>query len=170
MERKDSFFEIRQPDDLASRSLHTEMRGSEPRPVLGNFHNSTPEVPEILPEPYVNHVKSDNYQRRDRPSNVPWNEFCSDCWITKFNSHPSYQRATSHYLEISRVEVPHRCGGCDNRVAHVYPARACKYCRIAHKNLLEHLGKTKNTVHELVRNVVRIESGEEAHHATPKRD
>lgn len=146
------------------------MRDSEPHPVLRNFQNVTPEIPEILPEPHIYHVKSDNYQRHDRPSNVPWNEFCSDCWITKFNSDPLYRRVTSHYLEVSRIEVSHQCRWCDNRVAHVSPARSCRYCRIAHENLLQHLGKTGNTFHDLVKSVVRIESGEESHHTTPERD
>lgn len=146
------------------------MRGSEPRPFPGNIRNATPEVPEISPEPYIFHVKSNNYQRHDRPSNVPWNECCSNCWSTKLRSDSRYRRETSHYLEVSRIEVPHRCKWCNNRVAHVCPARACKHCCIAYEKLLQHLGKTGNKPYELVSNVVRIESGEETHYAAPGRD
>lgn len=146
------------------------MRDSEPHPLPGDIRDVAPEVPEIPVESYIFHVKSNNYQRHDRPSNVPWNEYCSNCWATKLNSDPRYRRVTSHYLEVSRIEVSHRCRWCNNRIAHVYPARACKYCRTAYENLSRHLRKTGNEPHELASNVVRIESGKGAHYATPGRD
>lgn len=146
------------------------MRDSEPRPFPGNARNATPEVSGISPEPYIFHVKSNNYQRHDRPSNVPWNEYCANCWSTKLCSDPRYRRVTSHYLEVSRIELPHQCRWCNNRVAHVCSARACKHCRVTYGKLLQHLGKTGAKPCELASNVVRIESGKEAHYTTPGHD
>lgn len=145
------------------------MRDLKPRPFPGYAYDATPEVPEIPPELYVRHVTSDNYQRHDRPSNVPQNEFCSDCWSTKLCSDQRYRRVTSHYLEVSRIEVPHQCRWCDNRVAHVCSASTCRYCRVAYENLLQYLERTGNKPRDLTSSVVRIESGTGAYYATPRR-
>lgn len=146
------------------------MRDSEPCPLPGDIRGAKPEVPEISHELYIVHVESNNYQRYDRPSNVAWNEYCSTCWATKSNSDSSYRRVTSHYLEVSRIEIPHQCKWCNNRVARVYPASACKHCRTVYENLLRHLRKTGNEPQDLTNSVIRIESGKEAHYATPCRD
>lgn len=146
------------------------MHDSEPCSLPGDIRDAIPEVPEISRELYIVHVKSNSYQRYDRPSNVAWNEVCPTCWSTKLHSDSRYRRVTSHYLEVSRIEVPHQCRWCDNRVARVCPANICKHCRVTYDNLLRHLRKTGNEPHDLTSSVVRIESGKGGHYATPGRD
>lgn len=146
------------------------MRDSKAVIFPEDLENATPVVPEIPPEPLVYCVTTrDNYQRRDRPQNAPWNEFCIDCMLWK-NSTPLYQRVNAHYLEISRVNLNHRCARCDKSVAVIRPVKLCKYCHAIYENLTKYLNKTGHNPIDLKERLVRFGSGKGTPYTVPNLD